>query len=161
MSLSLKHLAALYLFTCTAILSTRNSKAQNENSTGIGNPISVFDHVLVLANPATPRGTMSAVDDLGYLKVISEPWVQTFSLDVGFNRGQTSFGWLDKLSNLFIIGVEANHLLVTHFEHNPEFDRLRSNHHPRRCRNKVWNGLIQSWIRLAERIGYRVTLRLD
>jgi FkbM family methyltransferase len=123
---SFYHLAILYLFTSVAILSIRQAIAQNINSTENGNPISVFDHVLVLANPATPRGTMSAVDDLGYLKVISEPWVQTFSLDVGFNRGQTSFGWLDKLNNLFVIGVEANHLLVTHFEHNPEFDRLRS-----------------------------------
>jgi hypothetical protein len=81
--------------------------------------------MLVISNPASPQGSMSSVNELGYLKAISEPWVKTFSLDVGFNRGQTSLGWLKNLKSLFVIGVDANHLLVSRFEHSEEFEEIR------------------------------------
>ncbi len=92
------------------------------------NPLSVHDGYLVFDGPVTARAAHAEVDDHGYYKILCEGTPFTsFSFDVGFNRGQSTKGWLEAQSPyLYIIGIEANARLVSHFEHSSEFANARS-----------------------------------
>ena len=49
---------------------------------------------------------------------------QLFSMEIGFNRGQTSLA--RSHDNMFTIAVDANHALVKNFYENNQFDSIRS-----------------------------------
>lgn len=93
----------------------------------------ISNGTLLITSTVTSHNSLSDVDDNGYIKAIYK--YKTFSIDVGFNRGQTSTKWLTDLTNLFVIGVEANDLLVSHFKYLPHFD-------PYRDREIVINGAV-------------------
>ena len=90
------------------------------------NPITVLDGHLLMAVALSARDAHVEVDENGFMKILDKnsPFT-SFSLDVGFNRGQTSMGWSAKQPSVYIIGIEANARLVSHFEHNPEFLSIR------------------------------------
>lgn len=91
-----------------------------------GDPIGVFGGAyLTIADVVTSRNNLAEVDEHGYLKAFYQPSIKTFSMDVGFNRGQTSSTWLQRLPHMFVIGIEANAGLVSRFEHSPEFAAIR------------------------------------
>lgn len=108
----------LFLFTVLEYSIILVAKAEND-------PISIFDGQLVLSNVISSRGNLSNVDEKGFLTVFRDDSIFSFSMDVGFNRGQTSLPWLTQNKNMFVIGVEANDHLVTRFERSPEFDHIR------------------------------------
>jgi hypothetical protein len=117
-----------------SLFSTFNVSMQTAaDSTNESSPIGVQHGHLVFTNLITSRPGFTSVDDAGLLTILL-PDVQTkqyryatFSMDVGFNKGQTSLAWVanGKLPHMFIIGVEANQLLVSKFEHTPPFHELR------------------------------------
>jgi hypothetical protein len=59
----------------------------------IGNPFGVYSGQLVFADIVTSRSNISNVDNNGFLTILQGPpvsLIETFSMDVGFNRGQTT-----------------------------------------------------------------------
>lgn len=88
-------------------------------------PIGVFEGALTIASVVTSRSELAKVDEHGFLKAFYQPSINTFSMDIGFNRGQTSLKWLQQLHDMFVIGIEANSALVNHFDHSPEFRAIR------------------------------------
>ena len=89
------------------------------------NPIGVYANHLVLTDVVTIRDAHAEVDKDGFLKSMGTDSTYTsFSLDVGFNKGQTSLGWHAKQKNIYIIGIEANSHLVQRFEHIQEFTSI-------------------------------------
>jgi len=83
----------------------------------------VSNGTLLITSTITSHNSLSDIDDNGYIKAMYK--YKTFSIDIGFNRGQTSTKWLTDLPNLFVIGIEANDLLVSHFKYLPHFDQYR------------------------------------
>ena len=102
--------------------------ARSEPSASEGDALGVYDGHLILKSIVTPRGAHSQVDEQGYLMIMGAGSTYTsFSLDVGFNRGQSSSGWHQKQPHLYVIGIEANAHLARQFEHGAEFEEIRKN----------------------------------
>jgi len=101
------------------------SEPEDENE---NNPIGTYDGHLILKSLITHRGSHSQVDKDGYLTVMGpDSFYTSFSLDVGFNRGQTSAAWHSIQPHLYSIGIEANANLVYHFEHSQDLNSIRDN----------------------------------
>jgi FkbM family methyltransferase len=101
---------------------------KNDTKSGSHNPVDVYEGHLVIKNLITPRAIHAAVDDQGYLTSMGINSTYTsFSLDVGFNRGQTSKVWHAEQPNLYVVAIEANAHLVRQFEFGPEFEGIRPN----------------------------------
>jgi hypothetical protein len=73
------------------------------------NPITVLDGHLLMAVALSARDAHVEVDENGFMKILDKDSPFTsFSLDVGFNRGQTSMGWranIDGMERKTTIGV--------------------------------------------------------
>ena len=83
---------------------------------------------LAFSQPLSFRYRYSSINQNGYLSIISENKnISTFSLDVGMNRGKVIYNdWLKVLPHLFVIGIEANHLLVSYHESNEQTKLLHN-----------------------------------
>ena len=89
-------------------------------------PISIFDRTLVFTEPISTFPSLSAVDERGFLTKLYDPKIETFSVDVGVNRGKVIHSdWLEKIPHLFVIGIEANHELASRIEFGEEFRSIR------------------------------------
>jgi FkbM family methyltransferase len=89
-------------------------------------PVGVYDSHLILKSLITPRAVHAHVDKDGYLTSMGvDSSYTSFSLDVGFNRGQTTLVWHKAQPHLYVVAIEANAKLVRQFEYGPEFDQIR------------------------------------
>jgi hypothetical protein len=118
----------LFYFACSALPPTVFAGEDVlEKSDNCGNdPLGIYDGHLILKSLVTSRDDHSRVDRMGYLTIMGgDSKYTSFSLDVGFNRGQTSTEWHAKQPNLYVIAIEANSHLVRQFENGLEFESVR------------------------------------
>ncbi len=103
-------IALLFSTMCLAI------NVQAESS------FSVLNGTLVFTEPINSRAGYSTVNDKGYLVKFlpnDPPSLKTFSMDVGVNKCRVIVGdWLSAVPHMYVIGVEANHHLTSHFEYS-------------------------------------------
>ncbi len=98
-----------------------NGDSENTQQAGT-NPFSVLDNTLVFTEPLVSRNGYASVNEKGYLiKFLPNdpPALKTISFDVGVNKGKVIIGdWLSVVPHMYVIGVEANHHLTSHFEYS-------------------------------------------
>ncbi len=117
----------IFFLTLTLIyIAGAIKRATSETQDSANDPLEVYDGHLVLKSIITPRAEHSHVDKQGYLTIMADGSSYTsFSMDVGFNAGQTSLHWHAHHPKLYVIGVEANHHLAYQFEHSSHFSSIR------------------------------------
>lgn len=79
-------------------------------------PFSVINGTLMFTSPVSSHNNNANVDNSGFLVQFNpspDSSFKTFSMDIGVNRGLVLFEWLNKLPHVSIMGVEANHHMVS------------------------------------------------
>ncbi len=117
-----------FYFLCLVLPLTAHAgvDVQHTSDNCGSDPLGIYEGHLIMKSLVTSRDVHSRVDKLGYLAILGgDSRFTSFSLDVGFNRGQTSTAWHAKQPNLYVIGIDANSHLVRQFENGPEFESIR------------------------------------
>lgn len=126
---SLKQLRIILCGALICLSCAKGAHGETEGAHGeaeMPSPFSVQEGGLLFRDTSGNTPLNHGVLDEGKLRIMKHSNISSFSLDVGFNIGQTTIIWNreQKGQSLFVIGIEANEHLVRDWETHEFTERL-------------------------------------